>query len=235
MLALLECRMNLWTAQQMRVLNRTEIRGAWGCEVEQKREGGHQAHLREHAECWGTAYSLMKEALIHSSLYWKPPTNWEAQRELFIWLKLQPVSVQIKSRQICNPINRDHMLCVSWVQWLILLTEDFEWRTTVMPGSKNYPQNLLIHDVIWQCICVCADVTWFANLSLMEGSAHIWRSDIPVAMETSTPKPSPELYCTVASLRDLHSACACVHPRAGVYMRTLALSVCKMFCGLKSA
>ncbi len=84
MLALLEHLMNFATAEQMRVLNRTEMKGQ-GVEVEQKNRRGAQ----KHAESRGLAYLLMKEALIESSLYPNPPQTISAQRELFILLELQ--------------------------------------------------------------------------------------------------------------------------------------------------
>lgn len=85
------------------------------------------------------------------------------------------------------------------------------------------PQNfLLIRDVIWRFICVCVDVIWLANLSQMEGSAHVWRSDITVSMETSPSKPSTTMYRSVASPGDLHLHHVCVFVHADVYLHDCA-------------
>ena len=82
---------------------------------------------------------------------------------------------------------------------------------------KITKKTLLTHnELIWQNIYESVDVIWLACLSQMERSAHVWRSDITVTMETSPSKPSPTFYCTVAPPRDLHQpvcVCVCVHVR----------------------
>ncbi len=75
------------------------------------------------------------------------------------------------------------------------------------------------------CVCVCVEVIWLANLSQMEGSAHVWRSDITVSMETSPSrpsKPSITLYCAVVSQGGLHQPCVRVFVHVGVHLHDCA-------------
>lgn len=92
------------TAEQMRLLNRTEMKGQ-GVEVEQKNRRGTQ----KHAECWGLAYLLMKEALIESSLYPNPPANYGSSKGTFHLVRAIACLSVCKWKQ-----NQTHTFCVSW-------------------------------------------------------------------------------------------------------------------------
>lgn len=153
----------------------------------------------------------MKESVIESFI----------KNSSSCWSYSTPVIEQMKTSS--NPIIRS-ICCAragNTIQILQCLLTNL-LRVTVI---YKPPQNLLlIRDVIWRFICVCVDVIWLANLSQMEGSAHVWRSDLTVSMETSPSKPSTAMYCSVASPGDLHlhHVCVCVFVHADVYLHDCA-------------